>query len=244
MLEIQNLSVRFGDERDAVHALDGVSFRCLPGEITGVVGAAGAGKTTLLRVLAGLLAPSSGRAFAQLAGEEVPLGQLRPRIGFVSPGGALFDGLSPGELFRYVGKLRGLSRPAIEARVADLAGRLALDTALSSRGDAFTPDRRRKAALLAALLHDPDILLVDDSDADPRPPAGEYLALLRHTADSGKIVVMASRPSGDGASACDRAALLHRGRLLACGAPEVLALTGDLAQPTGRPRPGRPQPVS
>ncbi len=235
MLEIQNVSVRFGEGRSSVDALDGVSFQCRPGEITGLLGSNGAGKTTLMRVIAGLLAPSSGQAVARVAGEDVSFDRLRTRVGFVSPGGALFDGLTPGEVFRYVGKLRGLSLPTIEARVSDLAGRLGITSLLYRRGDDFSTGQHRKVALLAALLHDPDILLFDEPTSGlDIPTTREVREMMRHCASAGKTVVLASHSADEVALLCSDTVVLHRGRVRASGSPAALAQGGNFEEVMAR----------
>lgn len=223
MLEIQEVAVRFGSGREVVDALDDVSFCCRRGEITGLLGSNGAGKTTLMRVMAGLLQPSSGAVLWHEGESCLNALQVRTRIGFVTPGAALFDSLTPWEIFDYLGRLRGMTRPRIEERVGELSRRLGLDSLMNRRGDDFSTGQHRKVALLAALLHDPDILLFDEPTSGiDIPTTREMRAQMRRCAEAGKAVVLASHSAEEVALLCSDAVVLHRGRVRAAGSPQEL----------------------
>src|SRR5258706_12577990 len=134
MIEAQDLVKKFRDKtRGEVRAVDGVSFRCRPGEIFGLLGANGAGKTTTLRILATILTPSAGTAI--VAGYDVtrPSQKERSSGGFLSTATALYGGLSPREMIKYFGGLPGLVGTTRRQRINSVFRRL---------GTTHFPDRR------------------------------------------------------------------------------------------------------
>jgi sodium transport system ATP-binding protein len=158
MIEVRHLTKIFRDKkRGEVRAVDGVSFRCEPGRIYGLLGANGAGKTTTLRVLATLLQPTSGTAV--VAGHDVVAApdRVRAQVGFLAASTALYGRLTAREMIAYFGELNGLGRPAIVARTRQLADELDMHEFLDRRCEKLSTGMKQKTSIARTLIHDPAV---------------------------------------------------------------------------------------
>jgi ABC-2 type transport system ATP-binding protein len=217
-VEAEGLTVRFGD----FTAVDAVSFRVAPGEIFGFLGANGAGKTTTIRVLCGLLAPSAGRV--RVAGLDIRDGLLpvKRKVGYMSQRFTLYDNLTVAENLAFAGALRKLSPETLARRTRELFGLIGFD----QRVDAFVHDLaggyKQELSLAAAMLHDPEIVFLDEPTAGVAPAArARFWALIRRIAAAGKTVFVTTHYM-DEAEQCGRIALMRDGRLIALDSPDGL----------------------
>ena len=209
-LEAQGLVRNFGGLR----AVDGVSFQLAPGDLLAVFGPNGAGKTTLLRMLAGTLRPTEGGV--RVAGEPADVADRawRSRVGVVSHQSLLYGQLSAEENLRFYGRLFGLKdlRDRIPERLAGagLADRASTPVRDLSRG------LRQRVALVRALLHDPEVVLLDEPytglDAHAAAALRDQLASLKN---GQRTVVLVTHNLGKGLEIADRVAIQFRGRFLA-----------------------------
>ena len=216
---VEGLVKRFGPKV----AVDGLSFSVASGEIYGLLGPNGAGKTTTLRVLAGLLAPTGGRAC--VAGIDVSADPLavRRQLGFLTNTTGLYARLTGHELLVYFARLHGLSAEAAEARLAALSDALKLAPFLGRRCEALSTGERQRLSIARAVLHDPAVLIFDEPTAGLDVLASRFLrAFVAAERDRGKAVIFSTHYLAEAELLCDRIGLLHQGRLLAEGTPAVL----------------------
>ena len=209
-LEAEGLVRTFGGLR----AVDGVSFRLAPGELLTVFGPNGAGKTTLLRMLAGTLRPTAGDV--RIGGEPADIAERewRSRVGVVSHQSLLYGQLSAEENLRFYGSLFGLKdlRDRIQARLgsAGLTDRATTPVRDLSRG------LKQRVALARALLHDPEVVLLDEPyaglDAHAAAVLRDQLAALK---DGSRTVVLVTHNLAQGLEIADRVAIQFRGRFVA-----------------------------
>lgn len=176
-------------------ALDGVGFRIVQGESVALVGQNGSGKTTLMRILAGIIDPDAGAV--SVFGRHVAVGEseFRSHIGVLFSGeNALYDRLTVRENVHYHAAMRGVPRERAVERIDRFSSLFELDTYLDKRGAALSRGMKQKAALLRAIIHDPDIILLDEPstgmDIGSRLKLREYLSLLSRT--FGKTIIIAS----------------------------------------------------
>jgi sodium transport system ATP-binding protein len=227
MIVVEDLAKSFG-KRGEVEAVAGVSFQASDGAITGLLGPNGAGKTTLLRMLATLVLPDRGRARIgglDIVGDRYP---VRRRIGVLSDARGLYPRLSARENIRYYGELHGLDGAALEKRIDELVGVLALEPIADRRAQGFSQGERMKTAIARALVHDPDTILLDEptNGLDIMSVRGlrEQLKSLRA---AGKCLLFSSHVMQEVAALCDRIVILGRGRVVAEGtAAELVAKSG------------------
>ena len=216
---VDALSKLFG----ATAAVAELSFAIAPGEIYGLLGPNGAGKTTTLRILAGILVPTRGRV--EVGGLDVarePLA-VRRRLGFLTNTTGLYPRLTGRELLRYFARLHGLDRGAAAARIDALAQSLQLGPFFDRRCESLSTGERQRLSIARAVLHDPAVLVLDEPTAGLDVLASRVLRdFVRAERDRGKAVVFSTHYLAEAELLCDRIGLLHRGRLLAEGAPAAL----------------------
>jgi ABC-2 type transport system ATP-binding protein len=215
-VEVDRLVKRYA----ATTALDGISFSVGAGELFGFIGPDGAGKTTLFRILATLLVPDGGAA--DVLGLDVVknLRALRSRIGYMPGRFSLYPDLSVEENLRFFASVFGTTPEREHDQIAPIYSQL--EPFKDRRAAALSGGMKQKLALCCALVHRPDILLLDEPttgvDAVSRR---EFWDLLGRLNQSGLTIVV-STPYMDEANRCDRVALIQHGRILAIDAPQAI----------------------
>jgi heme exporter protein A len=204
-LELEGLSRRFGERE----ALDDVSLTLEPGRTLVVFGANGAGKSTLLRVLATLLRPSSGTA--TVFGHDVVRDgwAVRGRIGFLGHQALCYEDLTARENLTYHARLHGLSRP--QERIDELLAATGLAGRADDRAATFSRGMLQRLAVCRAVLHDPELLLLDEPRSGLDPAAAEVVEPLIGR-ESGRTRVVASHDPAGGLQEADLALGLRDGR--------------------------------
>jgi ABC-2 type transport system ATP-binding protein len=218
-IETVALTHRYG-ERTALDALDLVVE---PGAIFGLLGPNGGGKTTLFRILSTLMAPTSGTARV-LGGDTVAdAAAVRARIGVVFQAPSLDGKLTVAENLRYQGALYGLSRARARERADAMLARVGLSDRRGDRAENLSGGLKRRVELAKGLLHGPELLLLDEpsSGLDPGGRRDLWTYLERIRREDG-VTSLVTTHLMEEAERCDRLAILHRGRIVALGAPDAL----------------------
>ncbi|HZR79654.1 MAG TPA: ABC transporter ATP-binding protein [Candidatus Binatia bacterium] len=227
ILRVEDLAFSYGERR----ALDGISFSVGRGEIFGLLGPNGGGKTTLFRILATLLAPDRGRA--AIAGHDVVREPhaVRRRIGVVFQAPSLDGKLTVRENMRHQGHLYGMSGAALDRRVDAMLDRVAMRARESERVETLSGGMKRRVDLAKGLMHEPDLVLLDEPttglDPGARLDLWQYLSDAR--AHDGLSVLVTTHLMED-AERCDRLLIIDRGRIVALGTPDELreSVGGDV----------------
>ena len=218
MIDAENLGKHFrGPHRGVVRAVDGVSFRCQPGQVYGLLGANGAGKTTTLRMLATLLKPSSGSA--RVAGHDIRHDSpaVRSSIGFLSAATALYGRLTALEMTEYFGRLHGLEGETLRRRVHAVFARLEIDFG-DRRCDTLSTGMRQKVSIARTLVHDPPVMIFDEPTLGlDVMTARAIVKFIRECRAQGKTVLFSTHVMSEAEKLCDTIAIIHHGRLLAEG---------------------------
>ncbi len=219
MIEVHQLGKQFPDKkRGLIRAVDGVSFRCEPGRIYGLLGVNGAGKTTTLRMLATILAPTSGRA--TVAGCDVvrEAQRVRARIGFLSAATALYGRLTAQELVEYFGRLHGMKENNLRRSVDDLFHRLDMDAFRERRCDNLSTGMKQKVSIARTLVHDPSVMIFDEPTAGLDVIAARTIVgFIRDCRMQGKTVLFSTHVMSEVEKLCDTIGIIHHGRLMAEG---------------------------
>jgi ABC-2 type transport system ATP-binding protein len=227
MFEVRNLYKRYL----GIPALDHVSFIARPGEVTGYLGANGSGKSTTMKLAAGLIEPTSGEIL--LAGrpiQEDPVA-YRQRLGYVPEEPHLYTHLSGLEYLVMVAQLRDMDRNSANERIHGLLRLFGLhgdrDVAISS----YSKGMRQKILLTAALMHNPDLVLLDEPFSGLDVGSSLILrSLIKELAARGKIVLFSSHELETVERVCSHVVILHRGKVVADDAIERLRVL--MAVPT------------
>ncbi len=225
VLRITGLEKSFG----AVRALNAVDLSVRSGQLTGLIGSDGAGKTTLIRIVAGLLRTDRG-AVEFPAVRTVGRTPGRPAIGYLSQGFSLYGDLTIDENMRFFSELHGFRR--YETRSTELLELVGLAPFRRRRAGRLSGGMKKKLALACALVHGPDLLLLDEPTTGVDPISRrEFWGILDRLRQDGFSVLL-STPYFDEAERCDQVVLMHAGDVLDRGTPKAVigALTGVILE--------------
>ena len=213
---------------DLPPALNGVDLDVHPGESFGLVGPDGAGKTTLIRLLCGLLEPTSGEI--EVFGEPIParIERIKPRIGYVSQRFSLYGDLTVAENLDFFADIHGVRGREGKRRKESLLEFTRLAPFRDRLADRLSGGMRQKLSLICTLVHEPELLLLDEPTTGVDPiTRRDFWSILSALLQRGLTIVM-STPYLDEAERCSRVALVAGGRVLACGEPGELRRSSEL----------------
>lgn len=212
MLELRSVSKRFS----GIVAVDEVSFSARAGEVTGYLGPNGSGKSTTMKMITGLLQPTSGRILFGGAPIESDLTAYKQRMGYVPEEPHLYSHLSGLEYLTMVGELRDLPAKATADRIDGLLRLFSLHGDRHAPISAYSKGMRQKVLLSAALLHNPELLLLDEPFSGLDVGTGLVLrSLIQELAARGKVVLFSSHELETVERVCSRVVILHKGRIVA-----------------------------
>ncbi len=223
VIEMRELSREFGH----VKALNGFSCDVHEGEVFGLLGPNGAGKTTTVRLLNGVLAPTSGQARV-LGFDPVTQGtDLRRRTGVLTETPSLYERLTARDNLTIFGKLYGVKEPKLTARVNELLDLFGLAERADDRAGGFSKGMKQRLALARALLHEPELLFLDEPTAGLDPEAARHVMQLiaQLSRQKGRTVLLCTHNLDEAQRLCDRVAVMNKGALLAAGTLADLART-------------------
>ena len=218
-IEAHDLTMRFGD----FIAVDHVSFRIARGEIFGFLGSNGCGKTTTMKMLTGLLPASEGQAW--LFGRPVDPHDLdtRRRVGYMTQAFSLYTELTVRQNLVLHARLFSIPEDRIEPRVQEMAERFGLSEAMDSLPDALPLGKRQRLSLAVAMIHGPEMLILDEPTSGVDPVARDaFWQIMIDLARQDKVTIFISTHFMNEAERCDRISLMHAGRVLVSDAPAAL----------------------
>jgi ABC-2 type transport system ATP-binding protein len=216
VLELQDLSKRYGD----VVALDGCSFRVRPGELLGFLGPNGAGKTTAMRSVFDLVTPDAGR----VTWKGAPIDDAaRTRFGYMPEQRGLYPRMKIVDQLVYFGRLHGMDKDAAAASAGGWLERLGLSDRAGSRLEELSHGNQQRVQLAAALVHDPELLVLDEPFSGLDPIGVESMtAILSERAAAGAAVVFSSHQLDLVEDLCEDVVIINRGRIVLAGAVRAL----------------------
>jgi ABC-2 type transport system ATP-binding protein len=217
---VRGLTRRFGD----FVAVKDVSFDISRGKVFGFLGPNGSGKSTTIRMLTGLLAPSAGTV-SGLGGLDVvrDTERWKTRLGYMSQKFSLYLDLTVEENLRFFGAAYGLSRPRVSERIGELAARLGFTRLLPQMTETLATGWRQRVALAASLLHEPELLFLDEPTGGVDPKGRRVFWDLIYELAAGRgMTVLVTTHYMDEAEQCDRLAFILEGELIAEGTPRDL----------------------
>ena len=218
MIEVQALSKHFGP----IVAVDRVSFAVGRGEVLGFLGPNGAGKSTTMKMIAGFLTPTSGTA--KVCGFDVleePIA-VKARIGYLPEGAPLYADMTPKSFLAFIAAARGFGREEAKRRIAKAVEETQIGTVFDRPIDTLSKGYKRRVGLAQALLHDPEVLILDEptDGLDPNQKH-EVRTLIREMA-SEKTIVISTHLLDEVSAVCSRAIVIAGGRLAVDTTPAAL----------------------
>ena len=217
-IRVDGLTRRFGE----LFALDAVTFDVARGALFGIVGPDGAGKSTLLRILAGVLRPTAGDAVVQGTSVATDPEGVKRRVAYLSQRGGLYGDLTVAENISFYADLYGVPRAARPARLERLYAFSNLGAFRDRLAANLSGGMKQKLSLCAALIHEPEVLLLDEPTFGVDPISRRELWLIIHEMVAGGMTAVVSTAYLDEAERCDRVAMMRGGRIAALDAPAVL----------------------
>jgi ABC-2 type transport system ATP-binding protein len=220
VIEARDLTKRYGSAR----GVDDLTFDVEEGSIFGFLGPNGAGKSTMVKMLCTLLAPSGGRG--SVAGHDIAAepDRVRLRIGAALQDAAIDPKLTGRELLVLQGRYYGLHRREIEARLTDVLRLVDIGDAIDRRAGTYSGGMRRRLDLAAALVHNPEILFLDEptTGLDPVSRARVWDEVRRLNADLGMTIFLTTQYLEEADELADRVGIINGGRIVAEGTPAAL----------------------
>lgn len=214
MIRLTNLTKRYGK----FTAVDGINLEIPRGELFGFLGPNGAGKTTTMRMIAGILQPTAGTI--EIAGDDVTRDPIRAksRLGFIPDRPFVYDKLTGAEFLRFVAALYGQEGEVIERRMEELLDLFELMPWKDELVESYSHGMRQKLIISSALLHRPEVIVVDEPMVGLDPKGQKFLKeLFRAFVERGGTVLMSTHTLDMVEEMCDRIGIIAGGRILACG---------------------------
>jgi ABC-2 type transport system ATP-binding protein len=218
MIEVRRLSKRFGP----ITAVDDVSFAVRRGEVLGFLGPNGAGKSTTMKMITGFLAPTSGTAI--VCGADIvadPIAAKR-HIGYLPEGAPAYPDMTPSGFLDFIARIRGFSGAAARERIDLAVKHTALASVLDQPIDTLSKGFKRRVGLAQALLHDPDVLILDEPTDGLDPNQKHEVRMLITQLAPHKAIVISTHILEEVDAVCSRAIIISAGRLMADGTPVEL----------------------
>lgn len=212
MLELQGLTKYY---RNAA-VVNRVSFRVPPGEVTGYLGPNGSGKSTTVKMITGLLEPSAGKVLLDGRDVSADWTAFRRRLGYVPEEAVLYSYLTGLEYLRLIGRLRGLDERTVDRRAEDLLELFSLGPFRHGAISTYSKGMRQRILISAALLHDPDLLVLDEPLSGMDVTSAQlFKHLLDELARRGKMILYISHVLEVVERVCGRVVILYQGRVMA-----------------------------
>ena len=222
IIEVEDLAKHYGE----VKAVDGVSFSVSDGEIFGLLGPNGAGKTTLIEILCGLRRFDRGKATVGGLDLSRDSRKIRGMIGFCPQETLLYDLLSVRENLAFSASLYSLSSQKFKERLEFSAKVLGVGDFLNRRVEQLSGGMKRRANLAASIIHDPQIVILDEPTVGFDPTVKrEFWALIENLKEYGKTVLLSTHDMYEADEICDRVAIMEKGKIAALDKPHVLKKT-------------------
>ncbi|MCK5878007.1 MAG: ATP-binding cassette domain-containing protein [Candidatus Marithrix sp.] len=218
IIDIKNLYKRF----DSLIAVNDISFQVKKGEVLGFLGPNGAGKSTTMKMVTGFLSPTSGTVTVD--GFDIiqnPLA-VKQRIGYLPEGAPAYPDMTPASFLDFVAQIRGLSGKEKNNRIADTITRVNLESVLYQPIETLSKGFKRRVGLAQAILHDPEVLILDEptDGLDPNQKH-EVRSLIKNMAQE-KVIILSTHILEEVHAVCSRAIIIANGRILADGTPTEL----------------------
>ncbi|MCD6290290.1 MAG: ABC transporter ATP-binding protein [Anaerolineae bacterium] len=217
-VQAQGLTRHFGD----IIAVDGLDLQVPRGQIFGLVGPDGAGKTTTIRMLCAILPPTSGTA--RVAGYDIVRepGRVHEHVGYMSQRFTLYGDLTVEENIRFFADIFGVPARQREEQTAELLAFAGLEPFRHRRAEHLSGGMKQKLALACTLIHEPDVLMLDEPTTGVDPVARRDFWKILYTLLGRGVTILVSTPYMDEAERCNRVAFLSEGHLLATGTPDEM----------------------
>ena len=224
LIEVSGLNKRFG----LLHAVNNVSCRVRRGEVLGFLGPNGAGKSTTMKMITGFLEPTSGTI--SVAGFDVltdPI-QAKQRIGYLPEGAPSYGEMTVTSFLEFIAEIRGIPRSQRKARIQDVIDKIHLESVIDQSIETLSKGYKRRVGMAQALLHDPEILIMDEPTDGLDPNQKHEVRELIKEMATDKAIIISTHILEEVDAVCSRAVIIAAGRILFDGTPTELQARSDM----------------
>ncbi len=215
---VKNLSKRYGPQR----AVDNISFEVKTGEILGFLGPNGAGKTTTMKAITGYLSPSDGDITVGNFSIWTDKEQLKKRIGYLPEHNPLYQEMPVLDYLAYVAELQGIKKEKIKERILEMVQICGLEGEKHKRINELSKGYRQRVGLAQALIHDPEVLILDEPTTGLDPNQIVEIRELIKKIGRSKTVILSSHILAEVEATCDRILIINKGKIVANGTAQEL----------------------
>jgi ABC-2 type transport system ATP-binding protein len=218
LVEARDLVKRFG----SLTAVDGISFAVDRAEVVGFLGPNGAGKSTAMKIISGFLEPTSGEAYIEGYNSHAQPIEARRRLGYLPEGAPAYADMSVADFLGFIAGMHGLSKRQANDRLAELVERTGLAEVWNQRIDALSKGFKRRVGIAQALVHDPDVLILDEPTDGLDPNQKYEMRELIQSIAPQKAIIISTHILEEVEAVCTRAIIIAKGRMLADATPSGL----------------------
>jgi len=218
MIDIKNLTKKFNNDI----VLDNIEFSVKKGEILGFLGPNGAGKTTTMKIITSFLAPTSGRVKIDGLDSQKDSIKTRSRIGYLSEMVPLYDDMLVFEYLRFVAEIRGIENDKINEKIKAVSGDCGLSKVLTRPIEELSKGYRQRVGLAQAIIHNPDILILDEPTTGLDPNQIVEIRDLIKKIGKEKTIIFSTHILSEASAICDRIIIINKGKIAAIGTPKEL----------------------
>lgn len=218
MIEVQNISKNFG----AFQALQSISFNLAQGEVVGFLGPNGAGKTTTMRILTGYLPATSGSVTIDDLDIQKNPQEIQKKIGYLPESAALYGDMETSDYLKYIGQIRQISPKLLTERLKEVIKICSLREALGKKISTLSKGYRQRVGLAQALLHDPEILILDEPTVGLDPNQISEIRSLIHSLGKNKTILLSTHILSEVEQTCSRVIIIARGKIVGAGKQQDL----------------------
>ena len=218
MVDIAGLRKEFG----SIVAVDGVSFTVGQGEVLGFLGPNGAGKSTTMKMITGFLTPTGGTA--KICGYDIleqPL-EAKKRIGYLPEGAPAYQDMTPAAYLTFIGEMRGFEGEDLRKRISDTVEKVNLQSVLEQSIETLSKGFKRRLGLAQAILHDPEVLILDEPTDGLDPNQKHEVRSLIRTMAPEKAIILSTHILEEVQAVCTRAIIIAKGKVVTDGTPADL----------------------
>lgn len=218
-IRANNLTKEFGTSR----ALDNINLEINSGQVFGILGPNGSGKTTFLKIIAGVLESTSGNVFINELDTNKDRDMVKKIVGYVPETPTLYESLTPREFLNFVASVREINESKFKERAENFCNAFGLTDNLDEPIGSLSFGTKQKVAVIGAMLHDPEVLVLDEAMNGLDPKSSKILkTLLKDFASRGRCVIFSTHIMEVAEDLCDRLAILYKGKIITEGTLEEL----------------------
>ena len=218
LISVSELTKHFGP----LTAVDGISFKLNRGEVLGFLGPNGSGKSTTMKMITGFLHPSGGKI--EVCGLDVveqPV-EIKRRIGYLPEGAPLYSDMTPRSLLNFIAEVRGLALTKRRQRIEEISSKLQIEDVFHQPIETLSKGYKRRVGLAQAIIHDPDVLILDEPTDGLDPNQKHDVRQLLSEMAASKAIIISTHILEEVNAVCSRAIIIARGRLLVDETPQQL----------------------